>query len=1218
MEYRRPKRALTLLELIVTMIIIAVLAALAMPSLQRATSNVALLRDEDALVNLTTIAQTVAVDSGRQTPTPADFISALTAATYTPSTNPLITNPTTVITDPAPGTGPAAPSTQPGQVSVNAGTTTTNANGKAIPVAGAAMLTNQGDCVMVYITPSRTQSFYYTANPSAPVECSGSAALNGPLQNPPVIPSGPPPASTNVTLTGTLPRLTANWNSIPNVYAYSVVLTTGGTTVVSTTVTASNLSYTFSNLTQSVYTVQVAGINPAGTGPPTGATWYELPGTPTSVVATAPIDTVTAVVSWTPPASGGTPLSYTVTSVADPTKYCTYAVGASPANQCTVTGLTPGSTYTFTVTASNQGGVGTSSSPSNPVTVGAPPGAPAAPTFTYTPGATTAQVSWLAPASNGGGVITGYTLVANQAGFGCVTVAPTTTCNITGLLGGTSYTFAVRATNQYGYGPLSPNSAPLNARTPPGAPTAVSATSGNTSATITWSPPASNGGSALTGYTVTGSPGGSCSTSSTSCTVSGLTNGVSYTFTVVAINTASGAPTNSVASTPSNAVTPAAAPAAPTNVVAVADPGGLNRATISWNVPSNGGSPITGYTVTSAPDGLTCTTASTSCTVTGLTYTTPYNFTVVATNAIGPSPAGGPSNTITIATPTSTTTTSSTTTSSTTTSSTTTTTSGTATTTAPGATTTTAPAPGTIAVSASCTDNYPSTSQPTQSCTFSSSTGSVAPVAPTTFTVAGCAFTGVNGTYGGSGNSVTFTSGFNNPGSAPCTVTATDAAGSSGSTSVSLTQSASDYCVIGGATTSGAGSSGVLAAVGYNASCAPGTGSVLGMSSVYGKTYQDSSCTQALHSGQTNYNPYANSTGGVTVAGSYTPGQRYWANITQLVNPRGAYTGNFGCVQFVVAGTNDWLPVQTPTAATTIINPSSITFNWNPATQGSGIYNGTQGSYSYSISSSDGSCAASNVLTPSLSVACTTNPGITYTINVTYYDGYFMNRLKNDPCTGVASGSPGTYLACDIAGTLSITAVASTGTALTAPSGLSVATSPNGSFAQATASWSPSTGNSGAVTYHYNFQGSGCSSTTTATSAPCFALAQGTSYTFSVYATDPTGAISPTTTTTFTSATTGGTTTTLATTTTASPTTTTTAPTPTCPSGWSSYNPATGDCYRFVNTTGRGTTASAARTAAVNSCLAQGNVVGVQSVSATGSGSTWTGTASCKLYLYVG
>jgi large repetitive protein len=89
--------------------------------------------------------------------------------------------------------------------------------------------------------------------------------------------------------------------------------------------------------------------------------------------------------------------------------------------------------------------------------------------------------------------------------------------------------------------------------TKPGAPRTVTAVAGNGTATVDFAAPSSDGGSAVYSYTVTASPGGATASGfSSPITVSGLTNGTAYTFTVTATNTQG----TGSASLPSNSVTP--------------------------------------------------------------------------------------------------------------------------------------------------------------------------------------------------------------------------------------------------------------------------------------------------------------------------------------------------------------------------------------------------------------------------------------------------------------------------------------------------------------------------------------------------------------------------------------------------------------------------------------------------------------------------------------
>lgn len=137
--------------------------------------------------------------------------------------------------------------------------------------------------------------------------------------------------------------------------------------------------------------------------------------------------------------------------------------------------------------------------------------------------------------------------------------------------------------------------------TVPGAPTGVTATAGNAQATVSFTAPASNGGAAISSYTVTASPGGATGTGAGSpVTVTGLTNGSAYSFTVTATNTTG----TGSASSPSTAVTPIAQ--------ATVTLGGLLQAYDGYAKAA---------TATTNPSGL------------NVTYT--YNGTPTAPSAIG-------------------------------------------------------------------------------------------------------------------------------------------------------------------------------------------------------------------------------------------------------------------------------------------------------------------------------------------------------------------------------------------------------------------------------------------------------------------------------------------------------------------------------------------------------------------------------------------------------
>ena len=132
----------------------------------------------------------------------------------------------------------------------------------------------------------------------------------------------------------------------------------------------------------------------------------------------------------------------------------------------------------------------------------------------------------------------------------------------------------------------------------------------------------------------------------TSHTVTGLTNGQTYTFRVRAVNSAGA----SAASTASASVTPATVPGAPTNLGATVSD---QRVDLIWTAPaSNGGQSITGYEYEQGGSGTWISTGGTATgyTVFNLTNGQPYSFRVRALNSVGAGAASAASPNVTPAT----------------------------------------------------------------------------------------------------------------------------------------------------------------------------------------------------------------------------------------------------------------------------------------------------------------------------------------------------------------------------------------------------------------------------------------------------------------------------------------------------------------------------------------------------------------------------------------
>lgn len=256
------------------------------------------------------------------------------------------------------------------------------------------------------------------------------------------------------------------------------------------------------------------------------------PGVPTGVSATAVLQGAT--VSFSPPASdGGSPITgYRVSS--EPAGFGLSHCAQSP---CQISGLPRGTQFRFAVSAINGLGEGAASALSNPVEGLYAPGAPAAPVafrgnqmvgFTYSP-----------PADPGNTPITHYVARATpgDATVSCAASAGLP-CAIPGLVNGAAYSVRIAAVNDAGPGPESESSNTVVPATTPSPPLLPEATAGDASASVAFQPPISNGGLPILGYVATSSPGGISSAGCTAspCTVTGLSNGTIYTFTVRAVN----------------------------------------------------------------------------------------------------------------------------------------------------------------------------------------------------------------------------------------------------------------------------------------------------------------------------------------------------------------------------------------------------------------------------------------------------------------------------------------------------------------------------------------------------------------------------------------------------------------------------------------------------------------------------------------------------------
>jgi len=360
------------------------------------------------------------------------------------------------------------------------------------------------------------------------------------------------------------------------------------------------------------------------------------PGAPLNLTGT--VETGAVALTWIAPSSNGSsPITnYLIEYANDPEgPFTTFDHGDSAAVGADVTGLTNGVTYFFRVRAINSQGLGAAAVTSLGIV---PSDVPAPPTVNVLTAFAAGIVVDFTPGSSDS-PITGYDYRLDAGDWVAGSVAENQ-LTISGLTNGHTYSVEIRARNIIG---VSDPSTPAQTATPldaPLSPTSLLAAAGNGSVVLNWVAPVVDNGSPITDYVVetAATIGGPYETfddltsTSTTSTVTGLTNGATYYLRVAAVNDVGVGPWSSSA-----VATPYTSPNAPSIAVTPGD-GSL---AVAITPSFDGGSAVTAFEYRLGVGGAWKSTGSllTNVTIAGLSNATSYGVFVRAINAAGPSPA---------------------------------------------------------------------------------------------------------------------------------------------------------------------------------------------------------------------------------------------------------------------------------------------------------------------------------------------------------------------------------------------------------------------------------------------------------------------------------------------------------------------------------------------------------------------------------------------------